>query len=73
VHPDQIRVIDEVFTPSEAKLARAREIVAAFDTSESEGVGNIDVSGQFIDYPVAHRAKALIALADSLQRGVTRP
>ena len=73
VHPDQIRVIDEVFTPSEAKLARAREIVAAFDASESEGVGNIDVSGQFIDYPVAHRAKALIALADSLSRGVIEP
>jgi citrate lyase subunit beta/citryl-CoA lyase len=66
VHPQQIPVIDEVFTPSVAKLDHARKIVAAFDASEGQGVGNIDVGGQFIDYPVAHRAKALLALADSL-------
>jgi citrate lyase subunit beta/citryl-CoA lyase len=68
VHPQQIPIIDEVFTPSAVKLDHARKIVAAFDASEGEGVGNIDVGGQFIDYPVAHRAKALLALADSLAK-----
>lgn len=68
VHPQQIPIIDEVFTPSTAKLDHARKIVAAFDASEGQGVGNIDVGGQFIDYPVAHRAKALLALAESLGR-----
>lgn len=68
VHPQQIPIIDEVFTPSAAKLDHARKIVAAFDASEGQGVGNIDVGGQFIDYPVAHRAKALLALAESLGR-----
>lgn len=68
VHPQQIPVIDEVFTPSAAKLEHARTIVAAFDASEGQGVGNIDVGGQFIDYPVAHRARALLALAESLAR-----
>ncbi len=69
VHPLQIPIIDEVFTPSAARIARARQIVEAFDTSEAQGVGNIDVGGQFIDYPVAHRAKALLAIADGLKGG----
>jgi citrate lyase beta subunit len=67
VHPEQIPVIDAVFTPSDARLRRAQEIVDAFDASESGGVGNIDVGGQFIDYPVAHRARALLELAAGLQ------
>lgn len=67
VHPDQIPVIDEVFTPSQERLSRAREIIEAFDASESGGVGNIDVDGQFIDYPVAHRAQALLELAAGLR------
>lgn len=69
VHPEQIPVIDAVFTPSDERLARAREIIAAFDASEAGGVGNIDVGGQFIDYPVAHRAKALLELAAGLNGG----
>ncbi len=59
--------IDEVFTPSAERLSRAREIIEAFDASESGGVGNIDVDGQFIDYPVAHRAQALLELAAGLR------
>jgi citrate lyase subunit beta / citryl-CoA lyase len=69
IHPAQVPVIDEVFRPSEAQLAHAREIVAAFDASERGGVGNIDVGGQFIDYPVAHRARALLAMARQFSRG----
>lgn len=66
VHPDQVPVIDEVFRPSPARLAHARKVAAAFEASERSGVGNIDVGGQFVDYPVAHRANALLALARDL-------
>lgn len=71
VHPGQIPVIDAVFTPSAAQIAHAEAVLAAFDASETAGVGNIDVGGQFIDYPVADRARSLLALADSL-RSVSR-
>jgi len=67
IHPDQVAVIDEVFLPSEAQLAHARTVVDAFEASERGGVGNIDVDGQFIDYPVAHRARALLAMAGQLE------
>ncbi|MFB2600257.1 CoA ester lyase [Herbiconiux sp. P17] len=67
VHPGQIPVIDAVFTPSAAQIAHAEAVLAAFDASETQGVGNIDVGGQFIDYPVADRARSLLALAESLR------
>jgi citrate lyase subunit beta/citryl-CoA lyase len=66
IHPGQVPVIDEVFTPSPEQVAHSRKIVEAFDESERGGVGNIDVGGQFIDYPVAHRARALLSLAARL-------
>jgi citrate lyase subunit beta/citryl-CoA lyase len=66
IHPDQVAVIDEVFTPSLDQIAHARKIVEAFDVSERGGIGNIDVGGQFIDYPVAHRARALLTMASQL-------
>jgi len=70
IHPAQVAVIDEVFTPSPTRIERARTIVAAFEASEQAGVGNIDVNGQFIDYPVAHRARALLAMARHLDAEV---
>jgi citrate lyase subunit beta / citryl-CoA lyase len=72
VHPGQVPVIDAVFTPTEDQLDRARAIVARFDASERAGVGNIDVGGQFVDYPVAHRARALLETARRLAPAVGR-
>lgn len=63
IHPVQVPVIESAFLPGEQQIRRAQEIVDAFDASESRGVGNIDVGGQFIDYPVAARARQLLLLA----------
>jgi citrate lyase subunit beta / citryl-CoA lyase len=67
IHPGQVPVIDDVFTPSPEQVAHSRKIVEAFEESERSGVGNVDVGGQFIDYPVAHRARALLSLAERLE------
>lgn len=61
IHPAQLAVIEEVFAPDEAELERARQIVEAFDSSESAGVANIHRDGRFIDYPVAERARRRLA------------
>jgi citrate lyase subunit beta/citryl-CoA lyase len=64
IHPDQVPVIKEVFTPSAEEIARARKIVDAFDRSERSGVAAIHLEGLLIDYPVAERARRLLQLAD---------
>jgi citrate lyase subunit beta/citryl-CoA lyase len=66
VHPDQVGVIDAVFTPTDEQISRARVIVSEFEASEQLGVGNVVVGGQFVDYPVAHRARALLETARAL-------
>ncbi|GHH79379.1 citrate lyase [Streptomyces sulfonofaciens] len=72
VHPDQIPVIDAVFTPTDEQIGRARRIVEEFDASERLGVGNVVIGGQFVDYPVAHRARALLETARALAPAVGR-
>ncbi len=69
VHPDQVDVIDEVFTPTEEQIGRARTIVERFEESERNGVGNMTVGELFVDYPVAHRARALLETARAIGAG----
>jgi citrate lyase subunit beta / citryl-CoA lyase len=60
VHPDQLGPVNAAYLPSEEELARAARIVAAFRDAEAKGAAAIQVDGQMIDYPVAHRAQALL-------------
>ncbi len=60
VHPDQIAPVNRAYLPSEAELARAKRIVEAFKEAEARGAAAIQVDGQMIDYPVVHRAQAII-------------
>jgi citrate lyase subunit beta/citryl-CoA lyase len=62
VHPDQIAPVNAAYLPSEAELARAERIVAAFKQAEARGEAAIQVDGEMVDYPVAHRAQTLIDL-----------
>jgi citrate lyase subunit beta/citryl-CoA lyase len=63
IHPAQVSVINEVFTPSPESVARAKAIVAAFDAVP--GVGVLSLDGQMLDLPHWTRAKKLLARADS--------
>jgi citrate lyase subunit beta/citryl-CoA lyase len=60
VHPDQIGPVNRAYMPSAEEIARAERIVAAFREAEARGAAAIQVDGQMIDYPVAHRAQALL-------------
>jgi citrate lyase subunit beta/citryl-CoA lyase len=61
VHPDQIAPTHEAFAPSESELARAREIVAAFDRAVADGRGVVALDGEMIDAPVVERARELLS------------
>jgi len=60
VHPDQIPVIHDVFTPSAADVAHARRVVEAFDAAEARGEGVIRLDGRMIDAPVVARARRVL-------------
>jgi citrate lyase subunit beta / citryl-CoA lyase len=60
VHPDQIAPVNEAYLPSVEEISRAERIVAAFEAAEAKGEAAIQVDGQMIDYPIVHRARALL-------------
>jgi citrate lyase subunit beta/citryl-CoA lyase len=67
VHPDQIAPVNAAYMPSAAEIASAERIVAAFAEAEKRGAAAIQVDGQMIDYPVAHRAQALLGAVKKLK------
>jgi citrate lyase subunit beta/citryl-CoA lyase len=61
IHPAQIDVINEAFTPSAEELAAAQEIVDLF--AANPGAGTIGHKGAMLDRPHLARAQAVLALA----------
>jgi citrate lyase subunit beta / citryl-CoA lyase len=59
IHPDQVPIINEVFTPSEADVDHARCVVRAFEVSPSSGAVAID--GKMFDRPHLRIAERLLA------------
>ena len=66
IHPDQIPVVNKAFTPTEAQVARATKIVAAFAAAEATGSSSIQLDGQFIDYPIVYAAQRIVAISQKL-------
>jgi len=66
IHPKQIPVINGVFSPTEAEIARAKAIVAAFEASPD---GLVMVEGALIEIPVVRSMQRVLAIADRLAAG----
>jgi citrate lyase subunit beta/citryl-CoA lyase len=58
IHPDQVAVINRAYAPSEAEVAHARKIVAAF--AANPGAGALGVDGKMVDLPHL-RAREILA------------
>jgi citrate lyase subunit beta/citryl-CoA lyase len=67
IHPAQVPILNEVFTPSPEALAKARAVVAAFEADPGAGVVAID--GVMYDRPHLVRARTLIARAQARNSG----
>jgi citrate lyase subunit beta/citryl-CoA lyase len=61
IHPNQVPVINEAFTPNAEELAQAQQIVDLF--AANPGAGTIGFNGAMLDRPHLARAQALLALA----------
>ena len=68
IHPDQVPVINEAFTPSEAEFAHAQRVVDLF--AENPGAGTIGLEGKMLDKPHLKQAEYILAMAAmAKQRG----
>ncbi|MDE2979323.1 MAG: CoA ester lyase [Acidobacteriota bacterium] len=60
IHPNQIPIVNEVFTPSEAEIASAAALVAAFAENQARGRMAFRHEGQMVDAPHLHRAERVL-------------
>ncbi len=68
IHPDQVAAANAAYAPSAEEIARAERIVVAFEAAEASGAAAIQVDGQMVDYPVAHRARAVLEAAREMMQ-----
>jgi citrate lyase subunit beta/citryl-CoA lyase len=63
IHPAQVDVINAAFTPSEAEVAHAQAVIAAFEANP--GAGALSLDGKMIDRPHLVQARRTLAMAGS--------
>jgi citrate lyase beta subunit len=66
IHPSQIELANEVFSPPEAEVTRARRIVEALREAEAQGKGAASLDGKMIDAASERMAANVIAVADAI-------
>ena len=64
IHPAQVPIINEIFAPSPAALAKAQQIIALFEANPGAGVIGLD--GEMLDRPHLIKAQRLVARARKL-------
>lgn len=60
IHPEQAPVVNDAFSPSSEELARARDVVRAYEDAAANGRGAVAFDGEMIDLPVVERARQLL-------------
>ncbi|MGO8857441.1 MAG: HpcH/HpaI aldolase/citrate lyase family protein [Steroidobacteraceae bacterium] len=66
IHPSQIDLANQVFTPSDAEVTKARRILEAMTQAAKDGRGAVSLDGRLIDMASIRMAQALIAKANSI-------
>ncbi len=67
IHPANVPILNEEFSPPEAAVAQARKIVAADAENLAAGRGSFELDGKMIDIPIVIRAQRLIDRAERIQ------
>ncbi|MEU0073927.1 CoA ester lyase [Streptomyces sp. NPDC006332] len=60
IHPSHVPVLNEVFSPSPAELARAARLIAAVEQAQERGEGAVAFEGEMVDEAMATTARAVL-------------
>ncbi len=66
IHPKQVDLANEVFTPSEAAVAEAREILAAMETAKANGEGATVYKGRLVDIASIKQAEVIVRQSEMI-------
>lgn len=66
IHPSQVALANEVMSPPETEIAKARRVLEAMDEARKAGQGAVSLDGRLIDIASIRQAEALVAKADQI-------
>jgi len=69
IHPKQVQLANEVFTPSEATVSEARDILAAMERARAEGAGATVYKGRLVDIASIRQAEGIVRMAELIAAG----
>lgn len=72
IHPDQLDVINQVFTPTDDDVARSLRIVAAYEAARAQGEGSVAVDGKMVDAASVRLAQVTVKVAEAVRRDRNR-
>jgi malyl-CoA/(S)-citramalyl-CoA lyase len=67
IHPSQIALANEVMSPSEKEVTRAKRILVAMDEAAKAGKGAVSLDGRLIDYASIRQAEVLVKKAEQIE------
>jgi malyl-CoA/(S)-citramalyl-CoA lyase len=68
IHPNQIALANEVFTPPEAKVTEAKEILAAMEEAQKSGAGAVVYRGRLVDIASIKQAEVIVKQAEMIAK-----
>jgi malyl-CoA/(S)-citramalyl-CoA lyase len=66
IHPSQVTLANEVFSPSEAEVTKARRVIAAMEQAQREGKGAVALDGRLIDIASIRQAEVMVKKAEMI-------
>ena len=66
IHPSQVALANELFTPSEADVTKAKRIIAAMEQAQKEGKGAVALDGRLIDIASIKQAEVMVSKAEAI-------
>jgi citrate lyase subunit beta/citryl-CoA lyase len=67
IHPSQVAVINEVFSPTPEEVEHARAVANAFDAAIASGVGCVMFGGQVVEQPILERAQRVLRYHETIE------
>ena len=68
IHPGQVTIVNEEYTPSEEEVAYARKVIKMDQEARAAGRGSFQIEGKMIDIPVVVRAERLVRRYDAIKQ-----
>jgi citrate lyase subunit beta/citryl-CoA lyase len=67
IHPSQVPILNDVFSPTPEEVAHASRVIVAFNEATAAGIGCVMLGGQVVEQPILERAQQVMTLHESIE------